>query len=118
MLAFLDRLCAALLQRRREEILQLLEHPLARVLPAAVRAESVRVAHAAPAEVISPVQTLHFKHQMAHLMGALLDPATRDSARPVLVGGDPLAAGVSSLAAAWDGGGAGDGWTGQGELGL
>ena len=41
MLAFLDRLCAALLARDSDEIRRLLRHPLAHALPRPVRAEAV-----------------------------------------------------------------------------
>ena len=64
MLAFLDTLCSALLARDAQQILDLLQHTLARALRRGGRA------------MIAPVQTLRLYHQTAHLLGACSDPAT------------------------------------------
>ena len=76
MLAFLDSLCTALLARDAQQILQLLQHPLARALPRQVREEAMLIARRGGRTMIAPVQTLRLYHQTAHLMGACSDPAT------------------------------------------
>ena len=75
MLAYLDRLCAALLARDTDEIRRLLRHPLAHALPRRVRAEAVAIARAGARGFRAPMQTLGFYHQTAHLLGAIGDPA-------------------------------------------
>ena len=76
MLAFLDSLCTALLARDTQQILDLLQHPLARALPRQVREEAMLIARRGGRAFIAPVQTLRLYHQTAHLMGACSDPAT------------------------------------------
>ena len=76
MLAFLDSLCAALLARDVQRILELLHHPLARALPRQVREEALLIARRGGRAMIAPVQTLRLYHQTAHLLGACSDPAT------------------------------------------
>jgi hypothetical protein len=76
-MSFLDSLCTALVRRDGAEIQRLLGHPMASTLPVAVRREAAELAAAGAGAVRAPVQTLHFAHQMAHLMGAIGDPATR-----------------------------------------
>ena len=76
MLAFLDSLCTALLARDTEQILDLLQHPLARALPRQVREEALLIARRGGKAMIAPVQTLRLYHQTAHLLGACSDPAT------------------------------------------
>lgn len=80
MLAFLDSLCTALLARDTQQILDLLQHPLARALPRQVREEAMLIARRGGRAMIAPVQTLRLYHQTAHLMGACSDPATDGSA--------------------------------------
>jgi len=75
-LAFLDTLCTALLARDAQQILELLEHPLARALPRQVREEALLIARRGGRAMIAPVQTLRLYHQTAHLLGACSDPAT------------------------------------------
>ena len=77
MMSFLDSLCTALVQRDGPEIRRLLDHPMASTLPAAVRREATELAAAGPGTARAAIQTLHFAHQMAHLMGAIGDPASR-----------------------------------------
>jgi len=77
MMSFLDSLCTALVQRDGPEIRRLLNHPMASTLPAAVRREATELAAAGSNTGRAAIQTLHFAHQMAHLMGAIGDPASR-----------------------------------------
>ncbi len=79
MLAFLDTLCAALLSRDVQRILELLQHPLARALPRQVREEAMLIARRGGRTMVAPVQTLRLYHQTAHLLGACSDPATGTS---------------------------------------
>jgi hypothetical protein len=69
MLIFLDNLCAALLARDSREIARLLRHPLARALPRRVREEALAIMRAGPGSLMAPVQTFHFQHQTAHMLG-------------------------------------------------
>jgi hypothetical protein len=69
MLVYLDILCTALLAREAREIARLLRHPLARALPRRVREEAMAIMRAGPGSRIAPVQTLHFQHQTAHVLG-------------------------------------------------
>ena len=75
MLAYLDRLCAALLARDTDEIRRLLRHPLSHALPRRVRSEAIAIARAGARGLRAPMQTLNFYHQTAHLLGAIGDPA-------------------------------------------
>ena len=77
MLAFLDRLSAALLARESEEIRRLLRHPLAHALPRRVRSEAIAIARAGSNGFRAPIQALRLYHQTAHLLGAISDPAAR-----------------------------------------
>ena len=79
MLGYLDELCAALLARDGETIGRLLRHPLARALPRKVREEALAIRRAGASSLMAPVNTLHFFHQTAHVLGARGDPATRGS---------------------------------------
>jgi hypothetical protein len=79
-LAFLDALCAALLARKTDQILELLRHPLAHALPRQVREEALLIARRGGRAMIAPVQTLRLYHQTAHLLGSCADPATEASA--------------------------------------
>ena len=78
MLAYLDRLCAALLARDAAEIMRLLGHPLAGALPAGVREEALAIARAGTRGFRAPMQTLRLYHQTTHLLGVCSDPATRE----------------------------------------
>ena len=77
MLGYLDELCAALLARDSDAIGRLLRHPLARALPRKVREEALAIRRAGPSSLMAPVNTLHFFHQTAHVLGARGDPASR-----------------------------------------
>jgi hypothetical protein len=76
-LAFLDRLVAALLARDSEEIQRLLRHPLAHALTAVVRQEAVTIAGGGVRGFRAPIHTLRLYHQTAHLLGVVEDPASR-----------------------------------------
>ena len=76
MLAFLDRLCAALLARDAEEIRRLLRHPLANALTRRVREEALAIAGGGARGFRAPIHALQLYHQTAHLLGAMSDPAT------------------------------------------
>jgi hypothetical protein len=75
-LAFLDRLCAALLARDAEEIRRLLRHPLANALTRRVREEALAIAGGGARGFRAPIHALQLYHQTAHLLGAMSDPAT------------------------------------------
>ena len=79
MLAYLDMLCSALLARNGEEILRLLDHPLASALPRRVREEALAIVRAGEKSFMAPIHALHFYHQTAHLLGAQSDPASRSA---------------------------------------
>jgi hypothetical protein len=87
MLVYLDILCAALLARDSVQIGELLRHPMARVLPQRVREEATMIMRAGPASVAAPVHTLHFQHQMAHVLGI-------GHASPAIQAELPLASGL------------------------
>lgn len=80
MLAYLDRLCTALLAREAEEIRRLLRHPLVHALPRRVKAEALAIARTGAHGFRAPIETLRLYHQTAHLLGRLSDPAARASA--------------------------------------
>lgn len=80
MLAFLDALCAALLSRDAELVRQLLRHPLASALPAAVLDEAARVMDGGARPYTAPLHALRLYHQTAHLLGIAQDTASRLSA--------------------------------------
>jgi hypothetical protein len=81
-LAFLDSLCSALIARDLDRIRVLLEHPLTRALPRAVREEAIAIAGGARRGFVAPLHTLRLYHQTAHLLGAVSDPATRRGGSP------------------------------------
>ncbi|MDQ6829198.1 MAG: hypothetical protein M3081_10075 [Gemmatimonadota bacterium] len=68
MLAYLDSLCTALLERNNREIRRLMRHPLASALPRRVREEVLAVLRARPNSVMAPIHTLHFYHQTEQLV--------------------------------------------------
>lgn len=68
MLAYLNALCLALLEREKGEIRRLLRHPFARHLPRRVRDEVIMIQQARPANMVAPIHTLHFYHQTAQLV--------------------------------------------------
>jgi hypothetical protein len=68
MLAYLDDLCSALLERNNREIRRLMRHPLASALPRRVREEVLAILRARPNSVIAPIHTLHFYHQTEQLV--------------------------------------------------
>jgi hypothetical protein len=76
-LAFLDALCAALLSRDAAVVRQLLRHPLASALPAAVRDEARRVIDGEARPFAAPLNALRLYHQTAHLLGVSHDAASR-----------------------------------------
>ncbi len=77
MLAFLDALCAALLSRDAALVRQLLRHPLASALPAAVLDEAQQVVAGASRPYGAPLNALRLYHQTAHLLGVAHDSASR-----------------------------------------
>ena len=81
MLAFLDSLCAALINRDVIRIRQLLAHPLSRALPHAVREEATAIAGGTHRGYTAPLQAMRLYHQTAHLLGVRSDPAIRQSSR-------------------------------------
>lgn len=80
MIAFLDRLCNALLARDADEIRRLLRHPLVHALPRRVKAEALAIARTGANGHRAPIETLRLYHQTAHLLGRLSDPAARATA--------------------------------------
>ena len=68
MLAYLDSLCTALLERNNREIRRLTRHPLASALPRRVREEVLAILRARPNSVMAPIHTLHFYHQTEQLV--------------------------------------------------
>lgn len=81
MLAYLDALCAALMEGHELEVRRLLSHPLARHLPRRVRDEARELARPGGRGNRTPVFTLRFRHQMSELLVERLpipsDPATQ-----------------------------------------
>ena len=80
MLAFLDSLCAALIDRDVVRIRQLLAHPLSRALPRAVREEASAIAGGSSRGFVAPLHAMRLYHQTAHLLGVRSDPAVRKPA--------------------------------------
>ena len=68
MLAYLDALLGALSLRDRAAILRLLEHPLARILPAEARAEAESFAAGEPDSLAAPLRVMQLRHQTAELL--------------------------------------------------
>lgn len=68
MLAYLNALCLALLEREKVEIHRLMRHPLARYLPRRVRDEVAAIQRARRTNMMAPIHTLHFYHQTAQLV--------------------------------------------------
>lgn len=68
MLAYLERLCGALLARDGTEIRRLLRNPLANTLPRSVRAEAMAIARAGTKTLRAPINALRFYHQTVQLM--------------------------------------------------
>ena len=68
MLAYLDLLCNALLERNDIEARRLLAHPLARQLPRRVRDEALSMTRGSRDSMRAPLQTMQFRHQMAQLL--------------------------------------------------
>lgn len=68
MLAYLERLCTALLARDARSAARLLRHPLAAALPAAVRDEVEAVAELGTAWRGIPLATLRCFHQTGQLL--------------------------------------------------
>jgi hypothetical protein len=89
-LAFLDRLCTALLARDAEEIRRLLRHPLAHALPRPVRNEALAIARAGTHGFRAPIHALRLYHQTAHLLGAIADPAAAATAPSAGAKGDQM----------------------------
>jgi hypothetical protein len=75
-LAFLNALCAALLSRNEPALRELISHPLAATLPAAVLTEAYQVLEGGSRPFAAPLQTLRLYHQTAHLLGRRQDQAT------------------------------------------
>jgi hypothetical protein len=68
MLAYLDSLIGALSLRDRAEILRLLEHPLARILPAEARAEAEAFAAGDRDALAAPLRVMQLRHQTGELL--------------------------------------------------
>jgi hypothetical protein len=68
-LAFLDALCTALLQRNSAVVEQLMRHPLAGALPKAVQEEARRVMQGSAVGSWVPLNALKLFDQTAHLLG-------------------------------------------------
>lgn len=68
MLAYLDLLCNALMERNDIEARRLLAHPLARQLPRRVRDEALSMTRGRRDSLRAPLQTMQFRHQMAQLL--------------------------------------------------
>ena len=68
MLAYLDMLCNALMERNDIEARRLLAHPLARQLPRRVRDEALSMTRGRRDSLRAPLQTMQFRHQMAQLL--------------------------------------------------
>lgn len=93
MLGYLDALIAALAVRDGEEARRLLAHPLARLLPEAVRDEAAAFAAGQRDALAAPLRAMQLRHQTAELlreMPALADApelpdplAPREPSRPV-----------------------------------
>ena len=73
MLAYLNALLEALAARDASALAGLLRHPLASILPPAVRSEVEARQRGADGPLL---ETLRFRHQTAHLLGVSRDPAT------------------------------------------
>ncbi len=68
MLAYLDLLCNALMERNDIEARRLLAHPFARQLPRRVRDEALSMTRGRRESLRAPLQTMQFRHQMAQLL--------------------------------------------------
>jgi hypothetical protein len=68
MLAFLDSFCQALSAHDPDRIRRQLRHPLARALPAAVRAEALAIARAGRGGRAAPVRAFRFYFQTLQLL--------------------------------------------------
>ena len=68
MLAYLDLLCNALMERNDIEARRLLGHPLSRHLPRRVRDEAMSMTRGSRDSMRAPLQTMQFRHQMAQLL--------------------------------------------------
>lgn len=68
MLAYLDALIGALSLRDRTAIRGLLEHPLARILPAEARAEAESFAAGELDPLAAPLRVMQLRHQTSELL--------------------------------------------------
>lgn len=68
MLAYLDALIDALTIRDSAEVLRLLAHPLARILPAMVRDEADALTQGRCDSLAAPLRAMHLRHQTAELL--------------------------------------------------
>lgn len=89
MLDFLDALCQVLATHDGEEIRRRLRHPLARLLPGAVRAEALAITRGAGGGHLPPTRTYHFYYQTLQLLASVNedDPPDALCAAPPL---DPV----------------------------
>lgn len=68
MLAFLEALCTALVQRDKDALQRLLQHPLAGALPSVVVEEARKALSGALPGTHAPIHALRLYHQTAHLL--------------------------------------------------
>ena len=82
-MSYLDSLCQALTARDSVAIQQLLDHPMAKTLPASVRDEAAGLATQPANASRAPLRAFVFAHAMAQLMAASSRGASagRDSTR-------------------------------------
>jgi hypothetical protein len=110
-IAYLERLAAALLARDPEEIRRLLAATESRSLPATVRREAVAIAREGPAGRRTPLQALHHLHRTRQLHdglprspGLVATPPSAASERPPRArAAPPGARGTTRSAAPLDG---------------
>ena len=78
MLDFLDSFCRVLATRDRLAIHRQLRHPLARVLPPAVRSEALAIARGGLRGHLPPTRAFHFYYQTLQLL-AVSEPSPFES---------------------------------------
>ncbi len=83
MLTYLDALLAAQTMRDGAEITRLLEHPLARILPADARGEAEWFADSHCDPLAAPLRVMQLRRQMAELLREAPVVADRDEVTEV-----------------------------------
>jgi hypothetical protein len=89
MLAFLEDLIAALVAHDAARLAVLRRSPLLSALPADVRGEVIRVMSGVGGV---PLLTMRYRHTLAHLLGAVGNPAEHGAADPLRPIVDPFVA--------------------------